>query len=345
MNKTKVVILAKRRSFLTCKIISSYLKSNYNILSRVVLFNNETLNFDLKADEIIMPISINTTNACYKANVKNCIVNPAELTEFLNNKQSCGEYIDNIGIKSIPTFYNKKTDTIFDLKKFCSTHDNINIFIIKPVDRYGALGIYTLTKSELLDKYSNNRHIFDEYIIQIYLERKKLYAIDCLVENGEIIGHILNKGELFYDKKNIIPFQSRFTNYKRKILKEDTDYYNNIIESTKKIVKSVNYNGFIEIEYLGDNNNIYFLEINPRLSGNITYSNGIKMPVIDEILIPYIISVNRKNNRLNKNIKLNKPESQNLPDYVIHLSFRIFLLFLVLITILIIVYNLLKSKV
>ena len=69
----------------------------------------------------------------------------------------------------------------------------------------------------------------------------------------------------------------------------------------KDLIKRTNYSGIMEIEYLINNNEIYFIEINPRISGMVRSDYYIidgkqinQNQYIDRILIPYIDAVKNK---------------------------------------------------
>jgi biotin carboxylase len=326
MKHVKTVIVTNRHNSFLALTIKMYLRKQYGISCRIIIIDNEILDKQsIKINDIVIPITINSINACFNAKIQSCLVNPPKITDTLDNKVSCGKFIEKLNINIIPTFYNEKNDTINDLLNFID-YSNSNLFLIKPKNSFGARGINTITKNELINDYKNNRNIFNEFLIQKYLGKRTLYSVDCVSKDGRIIGFLINKGDAFYDKSDLVAFQSRLTNYKHEIVDSKDIFYRKILDATAKIVYETNYNGFMEVEFLADKNedNLYFMEVNPRISGCVTYSNYLVYPVIDKVIIPYISEFTQDKQKLIDRIP------QNQPKYVNHLSFNVFTVIIIL---------------
>ena len=331
MKHVKTVILSNHNYFVLAFIIKVYLRKQYGISSRIFIINDDVLNKQsIKNNDIVIPLTINTINACFNAKIQNCLVNSPKITNILDNKVSCGKLIEKLKINTIPTFYNEKNNTTNDLLVFIKS-SNSKLLLIKPKNSLGARGIKTITKNKLIKDYKTNRNKFNNFLIQKYLDKHTLYSIDCVSKEGKVIGFLINKGDAFYDKSDLLPFQSRLTNYKHELVDSNDIYYQKILDATAKIVYETKYNGFMEVEFLANKNedSLYFMEINPRMSGCVTYSNYLVYPVIDKVIIPYISEFTKEKQTLLKKI----PENQ--PRYVNHLSFNVFIVLKILVLLLI----------
>ena len=317
MSNFNVVFVTTSKFMFYCVICKGYLQTNYDIKSRIFLVNK---NDDLVVgeNEIVVPFTFEGME--YSYGLPNCLVMNPNQTKFLNDKQSCGEYIDLIGIPNIPTFYNRKTQTTKDLVNFTNKFSKNSTYCIKGRTTSASRDIEFVNKDTLLNKYENSEMLRD-YIIQLYIESDYILAMDCVCYKGKIKGFLINKSPLFFRKEDKF-IKNRFVKYTHELLNDKSNnlFYNRVYDNTKQIVESVEYDGFIEIEWLcreGDNT-LLFLEINPRMSGNLNYSNyrdlsNVSLPYIDVILVNYIATIIELNFKKNKNKTIANNLRKNIP--------------------------------
>ena len=147
--------------------------------------------------------------------------------------------------------------------------------------------IYDL--SNLIDISTITNNVKEGYIVQPFLEDTDIYAIDCLCINGNIEFFMINKAPPFFNENSVIP--NKLKKPTHKIINKNNEWFYDIVENTTKIVEKTLYNGFIEVEYILDktNNILYFLEINPRISGNIfLIDNKNGLIFLENFILRYI---------------------------------------------------------
>ena len=360
MNDYNIVFVSNKNFLFYCVVCKGYLKSNYDINSRIYMVNDNLKKEDLqlKDIDIVIPFTFEGMRFCY--GLTNCLVMSPRQIDYLNDKQSCGEFIDMLNVPNIPTFYNHKYDSLSDLNNFTNNFSNESTFCIKGRTTSASRDIKFVSKPELLKKYKDNRKSFDDYIVQLYIESDYILAIDCICYKGEIKGFLINKSPLFFRKEDKF-LKNRFKRFTHELVNSRSNnmFYNRVIENTEHIIKKVNYDGFIEIEWLcrENDNKLLFLEINPRMSGNLNYSNyeggrKVYLPYIDILLLNYVgvIMENKMKNNCEdyKKLKSSIPCKDTFPKKITkgsyNLVFRPFLIILCLIIIVVLISKLDFSK-
>jgi hypothetical protein len=183
--------------------------------------------------------------------------------------------LKNSDIKLIPTYDdnyrgpNKYGNFIIKHRKGAGSSDNT---------------MHTDYLHNLIKKYSANHQIQD------VLNVKKIHGINYLCKKGVLINGLDFIFSGFIDKSN------NNSDVNQTVTFVEQKY----VDVISKIVEQINYSGFVEFEFLEDvNNNIYLLESNPRISGNIKCiisENGlISYPYINELIIPYCDLVQKSN--------------------------------------------------
>ena len=296
-------------------------------ISSLKKYNNTQRNnhkFSKTRQTIILPLNIKGIKYLSKTKYgKYALVNSVKTTEMLDNKAKCAEFISTIGISQIPTLTfekfkinnnNSLTDRSLGnnsiqnqkLTSFINQHHNYNDFIIKESDSMGSNNISIMTSSELLNK---TQSLPTNFIVQPYLTNIELYAIDCVCKDGILSTFIINKAPLFFKKDNTKLSLNKFSGKSRVLINKTYPLYNEILESAKKIIKHSNCSGIIEIEYLHslDDDKLYFLEVNARLSGNIRLVHQQGPVFLDLLFIGYINNCIPKG----KTLKFIKPYDLN----------------------------------
>lgn len=135
--------------------------------------------------------------------------------------------------------------------------------IVKPLDGMGSEGVYKVNSGKELNFFID---YVDNPIIQVFKSGVE-YTIDILCEfNGDII--------------SIVPRQ-RLEIRAGEVSKSKTVKNDNIIYKTKELIDKLNSIGKvigpITVQCILSDNNIYFIEINPRFGGGVplTFEAGV----------------------------------------------------------------------
>ena len=130
--------------------------------------------------------------------------------------------------------------------------------------------------NDLISEFGNSHQI--QSIIPI----KHIIGVNCSCLYGKIIGLFVYECNETSEESFITGFTSKNMNY----IKNEA-----IKMFVKSIIQRLNYNGFIEFEFIIDTNDkIYIMECNPRLSGGIYFYF-----YFDWIVLPYINCLSNKN--------------------------------------------------
>ena len=244
---------------------------------------------------------------------------------MLDNKDTCNTFIRELGITQIPTF-NNTTFSPADFRRFVE-HTHFPQYIVKNKDTMGSKDMFLVDFENVVNEYENNK-ITTNYVVQPYLTNIKLYAIDCLCDNGTIIATLVNISPLFFKGKRF--HKQRFRDLNHYIIKEDHPLYGKILNTTQKVVSATNYSGFIEIEYVhnSDNDILYLMEINPRLSGNIILSNKNRIPYVDAIISNY---VNHLQTTPMRTLSINTTQTIKIWYYIFTITASILVIILIII--------------
>lgn len=143
--------------------------------------------------------------------------------------------------------------------------------IVKPVDSSGGnIGVCKVTRYEDLSNAVFNAievSYSKQALVEDYIESKKQVNGDCLVLNSQIVYLFAGK-HLYMNNAAIVPFATVFG---RDIFTEDE--YRKIKDIVQKLISSSGIqNGVLNFEIrISDEGSLYFIEINPRHSGNKIY--------------------------------------------------------------------------
>jgi D-aspartate ligase len=143
--------------------------------------------------------------------------------------------------------------------------------LLKPSDGDGGIGIMKFNQAVELKLYIENNleHIRNKYILQEFIEAIEIDANILCVE-GEILTYTIQKG--------FIPPNRPFSFSKG----VEMIQYSGVFEFIKPIFKELNWSGIAHIDLLYDSEKeqIYILEINPRIWGTIiaSFRAGVNFP-------------------------------------------------------------------
>ena len=245
--------------------IYNNLLNKYDKKDIKIVFN---LNFKISKNDKIIPIGIKEQYNLYKN------LYTENIYEMLDDKKKFYGYLNSNNyllknIKLIPSY-----------DEFYKGKNNNKKYIIKHKNGKGSSQNKIIEGHiyDIIEKYNK------DYQIQDIITIKYVYGVNTVCESGTIngISTYSIKGELNKDMY-VTGFNEKITNYIK---------YDKINYFVTNIIKILNYTGFIELEFLIDNNkNIYIMECNPRISGDVNFSSNY----YNNLIYPY----------LNKNIILN----------------------------------------
>jgi len=177
----------------------------------------------------------------------------------ITNKDLFRKYQQNTGI-NFPDFQ------VFDDLYKVDAQDISYPAVIKPVNQGGSIGVEVLKTEKDLKNYINNvngEYADGRFIIEQYLDRRKLLNGDCIVYKGKVIASLI--GDYLFDRKmsNSIPVATLFPSKYNS--KKALDAVNTIINGLKIP------NGIINFEAVIIDDKAYIIEINPRPSGNFLW--------------------------------------------------------------------------
>ncbi len=227
----------------------------------------------LKNNNIIIPYGIEQQELFFKSKIYN----------ILDNKSDCYKFLE----KYMDILKETKINLINSYTKDYIKNREINLkkkFILKPNTGRGSKGILFLDDYiyNLINKYPDHQ-------IQDIINNECGYELSCVCKNGKIISHICIKTTIV--KRSFISYIKGISGI--------VCYKKNLLEFTKRILKNIKYNGFIEFEFIEDNKKIYLMECNARISGWVNNEY-----FFEKIIIPYIkefYNINLQTNLINSN--------------------------------------------
>ena len=128
--------------------------------------------------------------------------------------------------------------------------------IAKPRTGSASKGIIIIETAEQLAKIENTGN----FLIQEYISERDEYTVDC---------YIASDGEI----KCIVP-RIRLATAGGEVIRTETRRIPELISTSSEIIKSLNLQGAVTLQFIHDINNNRFLlmEINPRLGGGVICS-------------------------------------------------------------------------
>lgn len=135
--------------------------------------------------------------------------------------------------------------------------------VAKPRMGRGSKGVYTFDgPSEVAQCWPLFKN--GDYVVQEWINGDE-YTVDCLV--------MLNGDHLVYPRRRLRT-HGGISQVGQLVMDKD------IIEAARKVISRLEFRGPINIQFIKNQNGVYLIEINPRLSGGIgiTYAAGVNLP-------------------------------------------------------------------
>lgn len=228
----------------------------------------------------IIPIDVTSQIFYNSLKISPFYTTTPNMYSLLNNKSDCYHITKNYKhIQHIPTL---DVFTKALIKGFIKSHPS-DKYIIKHNTGYASFFQIIVTKSKLTHI---NLKSLQGHIIQPYYTNYKVYSLDVVAHSGKIYGEIFKK-TLGRNGINYIDFI--ISSIDTTIIK-DGPLYRPIKAFSKSLLSDINYSGICELEFIVTNDNmIYFLEINTRISGHIGQINKYgQNAYFNNIIIPHL---------------------------------------------------------
>ena len=189
----------------------------------------------------------------------NCIcLNDENVINWLNNKAITRQWFYNI-VKTPPTMVMSESEIIY--KNIQNSFMGYNKFIVQKFISSGGKNTY------LLDETTNLKLEKDLYIVSPFFEKSISINVTSLIGNNNIIIfptsiQIINfeYGKFLYNGSDFISADDFSENIKNTIYK--------CVQIINQKLQQINYHGICGIDFLIYNDDVYFLEINPRFQGS-----------------------------------------------------------------------------
>jgi predicted ATP-grasp superfamily ATP-dependent carboligase len=230
------------------------------------------------------------------------LLSPSVTRNTLDDKINCyksiikNNFLDGTKIKLINSY---------------NDYDGPNVsgkYMLKKRNTAGSVGNINKEGNiyDLIKKYGKTHQIQD------IMKVKNIHSVNCICKDGEVVSK-LN----FVIASSVNP--NFYKNNRSKILLTPDPDVTLVVE---RIIEKFNFTGLCEIEFLEDTNeNLYIMEINPRITGNsmcVSVNNENNAPYIRNIINPYISIVTNEQIRICKypdNYKLMCMYVIELPKY------------------------------
>lgn len=227
-----------------------------NNLKEITIYNRLLSQIDYQA-EIIAHNPLLASKCKFPNNLKLVCVNDLDLLNTLNNKIKTHNLFKGI-VPMLEYYY--VTGNSFNYKNFSEISNNL--VIQHPIGSGGSKTFFCTNENH--EQIEQLLIPNEEYSVSAYIEQNTPYNIHCIISNEqiEILPPSMQELELI-DKIEYIG--SNYNLNLDKSLKEKFIFY--CTKICKKLQK-LGYRGILGIDYIYANNELYFIEINPRFQGS-----------------------------------------------------------------------------
>jgi hypothetical protein len=201
--------------------------------------------------------------------------------KHINNFDCYNLFDDKSGFYNYLKQNTKIWKNLYLIPSYDNTYNGPNInksFMVKKNNGYSSAFNEKITGNikDIILKYS------DSYQIQDIMDVKHIYGVSVSCLRGKIIG--------VYSYKTFEAITKSTQQNGFHAIRNNYIEYNSVKKFLKKLVKKVSYNGFMEVEFIiDDNDNIYIMECNSRISGSLRVP-----PYFDWLIEPYICNYFKK---------------------------------------------------
>ena len=234
---------------------------------------------DIESYDAVIPIDVDTQHYYNSLKSSPFLSKYNDTYKNLNDKELCFEIVKKYKqINHIPTLTNKSKMTI---KEFITKYP-ANKYIIKNTKGYASFYQQIISREVLLTKTHVN---LSDSILQPKFDNFDLYSLDAICKDGVIINDLFTIiGDTGLKFTDFI-----FSTVHSEVI-DNALLYNPVKSFCDDVVRDTKYSGLIEFEFIITNNqDVYFLEINPRICGHIGQKDTNKNSIyFDKIIIPYL---------------------------------------------------------
>lgn len=222
-------------------------------------------------------------------------INSLDILNTIRNKGTMRNFIQDI-VPVVPfvSFSSNK------LPEFKFNDFNCEKLILQESISSGGNGTHLLCHDEC-DNYLKNKNSEESYIISPYLNNSIPINVHLVIFDDDCIVFPVSH-QIIYNENDFFCFigSDFLTDFSDKI-------YDDILVNSNKIgneLRKIGYRGVCGIDYLIKNNNIYFLEVNPRFQASTFLLNNhlieIGIPSIQELNIMAFSHVKKPFNSFSK---------------------------------------------
>ena len=233
---------------------------------------------DISLYDIVIPVDVKSQQYYNSLEHSQFFSSIRNIYELLDNKASCYQIVKkHRQVRQIPTY---TIDSKYSLLEFIEKNKS-DRYIIKSNTGYAAFYQTILNKKQLMRRTKKSLR---DCIVQPKFENFKLYSLDAICKNGVILSDLFTiVGE------NGLQFTDFILGSIKTRVIDDPKLYRSAKNFSYSVIKECNYSGLIEFEFIiTDDNEIYFLEINPRICGHIGQKDVNRNCIYyNKIIIPY----------------------------------------------------------
>ena len=204
-------------------------------------------------------------------------LNPKKLIDFLNDKAMSRLWISNI-VKIPPFVVLSKNECTY--KNIKTLFDNSDTFIVQQNVSEGGEGTFLLNEK---NDISNLLSEFETFLVSPFLEKSISLNVTLICnKNKEYVAFPISE-QIFDSKNNYIGSDFIAGDNIYKLNQKNID---NFISKIAEVLLKNSYTGICGIDFLLHNDDLYFIEFNPRFQGssfllNIWLKNCFKLSLYE----------------------------------------------------------------
>lgn len=227
-----------------------------NSLKEITIYNKLLSKIDFKA-EVIAHDPLLASMCKFPSNLKLICVNDINLLKTLNNKIETHILFKDV----VPMLdYHITTGNLFEYNDFSNISSNL---VIQHPNGSGGSKTF-FCNAENHEQIKKLLIPNENYSISAYIKDNIPYNIHCLISNTQI--EILPPS--IQDLEIIDKIEYIGSNYNLKLDENLSNKFKQYCTNICKKLQQLGYRGILGIDFIYANNELYFIEINPRFQGS-----------------------------------------------------------------------------
>lgn len=262
------------------RTINNKERNNFIVkMLKILLVNN---NYKVMFYSPTLAYSLMKSNPELKENI--VCLNTNKTLKLLNDKITTRLWMSNY-MPVLPYILLPGKDCYFiNIKNYFF---NYTQFVIQDTNSSGGLGTFLMNNENYEDVFSQLEKE-KIYLVSYYVTPSFSTNVHILVADEDIIVFPGSVQIIEKYKNNLIYSGADFVNYKY-IKKEYKDVIYSYAKQIGSLLKGIGYKGICGIDFLVNNDNIYFVEINPRFQASTILLNlalnDVGLPSIQELQV------------------------------------------------------------